>query len=195
MSRVPYVVENDGKDGERSYDLASRLLKDRIIFVNGEFNQDMADSVVQQLLFLESADREKDIYMYINSPGGEVTSLYAIFDTMQYVTPDIVTIGYGQCCSAGSFILAAGTKGKRHALKNAEIMIHEVSSGNGGKFHDMEALWNHTKRLHSKMANHYVEFTGQSLETLKKDMETDKWLSAEEALGYGLIDSVLDRRI
>lgn len=195
MSRVPYVVENDGKDGERSYDLASRLMKDRIVFVNGEFNQDMADSIVAQLLFLESADSEKDIQMYVNSPGGEVTAMYAIYDTMSYIKPDVVTIGYGQCCSAGSFILAAGAKGKRFALPNCEIMIHELSSGTGGKYHDMKAQFSHTEKLHAKMAKNYVGFTGKDLETIKSDMETDKWLSSEDAVAYGLIDTVLTKRV
>lgn len=194
MSRVPVVIEKDDKDNERAYDIYSRMLKDRIIFITGEFTQDMADAVVAQLLFLEAEDAEKDIFMYINSPGGMLTSANAIYDTMQYIKPDIVTMGYGQCCSAGSFILAAGTKGKRHVLPNTEVMIHELSAGNQGKFHDMEARWSHTKRIHEKMAEKYVDFTGKDLETIKKDMETDYWMIGEEVVAYGLVDKVEDVR-
>lgn len=194
MSRVPVVIEKDDKDNERAYDIYSRMLKDRIIFITGEFTQEMADSVVAQLLFLESLDAEKDIMMYINSPGGMLTSANAIYDTMQYVRPDIVTMGYGQCCSAGSFILAAGTKGKRHVLPNTEVMIHELSAGNQGKFHDMEARWGHTKRIHEKMAEKYVTFTGKDLKTIKQDMETDYWMIGEEVVKYGLVDKVEDVR-
>lgn len=194
MSRVPVVIEKDDKDNERAYDLYSRMLKDRIIFINGPFDQEMADSVVAQLLFLEADDNEKDIMMYINSPGGAVISMYAIYDTMQYIKPDIVTIGYGHCCSAGSFILAAGTKGKRYALPNTDIMIHELSSGNSGKYHDMKATWAYTERLHTKMAKSYVDFTGKDLKTIKADMETDNWLTADEAVKYGLIDKVENKR-
>lgn len=194
MSRVPVVIEKDDKDNERAYDLYSRMLKDRIIFINGEFNQDMADSVVAQLLFLEADDNEKDIMMYINSPGGAITAMNAIYDTMQYIKSDIVTIGYGQCCSAGSFILAAGTKGKRHVLPSTEIMIHELSAGNQGKYHDMKARWEHTANLYERMAKKYVEFTGKPLKTIKEDMETDNWMIGSEAVEYGLVDKVEDAR-
>jgi len=195
MNRIPYVIEKDDKDGERSYDLYSRMLKDRIIFVTGQFCQDMSDSVVAQLLFLEADDSDKDIYMYINSPGGEINSMYGIFDTMQYVKSDIVTIGYGQCCSAGSFILAAGTKGKRYVLPNTEVMIHELSGGTQGKMHDMRSRFVHTEYLYNKMAKHYVTMTGQRLSKIKKDMETDHWLNAEEAVAYGIIDKVENKRV
>lgn len=194
MSRVPVVIETDDKDNERAYDLYSRMLKDRIIFINEPFTQDLANSVVAQLLFLEADNSEKDISMYVNSPGGEVVAMYAIYDTMQYIKPDIATIGYGHCCSAGSFILAAGTKGKRYALPNTDIMIHELSSGNGGKYHDMKASWAYTERLYNKMADAYVGFTGKDLKTIKEDMETDNWLTADEAVAYGLIDKVEDVR-
>jgi ATP-dependent Clp protease protease subunit len=194
QNKIPFVIEKNDKDGERVYDLYSRMLKDRIIFVTGEFTQDMADAVVCQLLFLESDNNEKDISMYINSPGGDLTALYGIFDTMQYIKPDIVTIGYGQCCSAGSFILAAGTKGKRYALPNTAIMIHELSGGNQGKFHDMRSRYLHTESLYDKMAKQYASVTGQRLAKIKKDMETDHWLTAEDAKAYGLIDSVEYKR-
>lgn len=190
MSTVPYVIEAGPNQSERMYDLYSRLLKDRIIFVRGEVNDGMADSVVAQLLFLESQSPEKDIYMYISSPGGYLRSMYSMFDTMQYIKPDIATIGYGTCASAASFLLAAGTKGKRFALPNAEVMIHELSGGVQGKFHDMKIGLKHSEALYEKMANHYVEFTGQPLKKVKKDMERDFWMTAEEAKEYGLIDKV-----
>mgnify|MGYP000229742908 CR=1 FL=1 len=191
---VPYVIEQGPKDQERMYDLYSRLLKDRIIFIKGTFEQSMADTTVAQLLFLESADPDADIYMYINSPGGVITSMYAIYDVMQYIRPDIVTVGMGQCASAASFILAAGTKGKRFALPNTDIMIHELSGGTEGKAQDMFNRMEHTKKLWDKMAHHYVEFTGQTLAKIKKDMARDFFMSAEEAKGYGLIDEIHAKR-
>jgi ATP-dependent Clp protease, protease subunit len=191
---MPYVIEKGPKDQERMYDLPSRMLKDRIIFVKDVFNQSMADSIVAQLLFLETADPEEDIRMYINSPGGEISALYAIYDTMNYIKPDISTIAMGTCASAASFILAAGTKGKRFALPNCEVMIHELSGGNGGKFNDMKNTFEHTIKLYEKMAKHYVEFTGQKLSKVKRDMERDYFMSAEEAKEYGLIDEVLYKR-
>ena len=194
MSGIPYVIEKDEKNQERVYDLYSRLLKDRIIFIGRGFNDEMANAVVAQLLFLESDSREKDIYMYINSPGGWITSMYAIYDTMQYIKPDIITIGFGQVASAGSFILAAGAKGKRYALPNTELMIHELSSGYQGKATDIEIYANHALKLKEKMAKHYVEMTGQTLRKIKKDMERDYYMSAEEAVKYGLIDAVQSSR-
>ena len=187
---VPYVIEKGPNDQERVYDLFSRLLKDRIIFIRGGFNGAMADTVVAQLLFLESDSPTKDIYMYINSPGGEVSSLYSIFDTMNYIKNDIVTMGMGTVASAAAFILAAGTKGKRYALPNAEIMIHELSSGLTGKYGDMKNDFKHTEALYNKMAKHYVELTGQKLSKVKHDMERDYYMSSEEAKSYGLIDEI-----
>lgn len=194
MARFPYVIEKGEKGEERAYDIYSRLLKDRIIFISGKFDTDLADSVVGQLLFLESDDRDKDIYMYINSPGGEINAMYAIYDTMTYINPDIVTVGFGSVASAGSFILAAGTKGKRYALPNTEIMIHELSGGYGGKAGDIRVHYKHVERLYEKMAVHYSQLTGQDLETVKKDMERDFYMTAEEAKDYGLIDSVQENR-
>lgn len=191
---VPYVIEKGPKDQERVYDLFSRMLKDRIVFVKGEFDQQMADSVTAQLLFLESTDPDADIQMYINSPGGYITSMYAIYDVMQYVKPDIITVGMGHVMSAGSFILAAGTKGKRFALPNTDIMIHELSGGTSGKAQDIFNAVDHQKELYEKMAKHYVKFTGQKLAKVKKDMARDHFLSAEEAKKYGLIDEVHIKR-
>jgi ATP-dependent Clp protease protease subunit len=194
QNKIPFVIEKNDKDGERAYDLYSRMLKDRIIFVTGDFTQEMADAVVCQLLFLEADNSEKDIFMYVNSPGGDLTALYGIFDTMQYIKPEIVTIGYGQCCSAGSFILAAGTKGKRYALPNTQIMIHELAGGAKGKMHDVASRYEHMKALYEKMAKQYVKMTGQKLNKVKKDMQIDHWLTAEEAKEYGLIDNVEYKR-
>ncbi len=187
---IPYVIEKGPNNQERSYDLFSRLLKDRIIFIRGGIGEGYADAVVAQLLFLESDSPEKDIYMYINSPGGYISEMYGIYDAMQYVRPDIATMGYGQCCSAGSFLLAAGTKGKRFALPNANIMIHEMAGGADGKFNDIKNRYRHMEKRYEKMAEHYVEFTGQDIDKVKKDMERDYYMSSEEAKEYGLIDEI-----
>jgi len=191
---TPYVIEAGKNDQEKVYDIYSRLLKDRIIFIRGEFNPDLADAVTAQLLFLESADPDKDIFMYINSPGGMIDSMYSVYDTMNYIRPDVCTLAYGQACSAGSFILAAGAKGKRFALPNCNIMIHELSGGHQGKFHDMEISFNKSKSLYERMAKHYVDFTGQKLAKIKKDMKRDHYISSEEAVKYGLIDKVQTTR-
>jgi ATP-dependent Clp protease protease subunit len=193
MSFVPYVIEKDEK-GEKVYDLYSRLLKDRIIFITGIFDSKLANAVVAQLLFLEANSTEKDIYMYINSPGGQIDSMYAIYDTMQYISPDIVTIGFGQVASAGSFILAAGTKGKRYALPNTEIMIHELSSGAKGRATDLEIELKQAIRIKEKMAGHYAKMTGQTIKKIKRDMERDYHMIPDEAKEYGLIDSVQHKR-
>lgn len=194
MSGIPYVIEKGPNDQERSYDLYSRLLKDRIIFVREEFNQEMADSIVAQLLFLESADPEQDIFMYINSPGGCVSAMFGIFDVMNYIKPDIATIGYGHCMSAGSFLLASATKGKRSILPNTQVMIHELSTGNHGKFNDIKVQFEHTQKLYDRMAEYYASFTGQKLVKIKRDMERDCYLTAAEALSYGLVDKIYDKR-
>lgn len=191
---VPYVIERNERDQERVYDLYSRLLRDRIIFIKGLFDEEMANSVVAQLLFLEADDNEKEIYMYINSPGGLIASMYAIFDTIKYIKPDVVTLGYGQVASAGSFILAAGTKGKRYALPNTDIMLHELSGGMQGKATDMEINLKHSMYLRNKMAKHYAEMTGQKEKTILKDLERDFYMSAVEAKNYGLLDEVTTMR-
>jgi len=187
---VPYVIEKEGSS-ERTYEIYSKLLMDRIIFIKGVFNSDMANDVVAQLLYLHANDQEKDIYMYINSPGGEISAMYAIFDTMQYIKPDINTVGLGTVASAASFILAAGTKGKRTALTNTEVMIHELSGGASGKAADIFNEVEHLQNLYSKMAIQYSKFTGQKLVKIKKDMKKDFFMSAEEALKYGLLDKVI----
>lgn len=194
MTTIPYVIEQGPNNQERSYDLFSRLLKDRIVFIRGPIGEGYSDVVVAQLLFLESDSSEKDIYMYINSPGGMISEMYGIYDAMQYIKPDIATMGYGHCCSAGSFLLAAGTKGKRFALPNTDVMIHEMSSGASGKFKDIKNDYEKMEKLHEKMAEHYVDFTGQDLDKIKKDMERDFWMSAEEAKEYGLIDKIQYKR-
>lgn len=187
---IPYIIEKGPNNQERSYDLFSRLLKDRIVFIRGPIRDGFADAVVAQLLFLESDSPEKDIYMYINSPGGLISEMYGIYDAMQYVKPDINTMGYGQCMSAGSFLLAAGTKGKRFALPNADIMIHELAGGADGKYHEIRNSVKHMEVLYENMAKQYVEFTGQKLSKVKKDMERDNFMTAQEAKDYGLIDEI-----
>ena len=195
MSRIPYVIEKGEKDQERVYDLFSRLLKDRIIFLTGQFTPELTDSVVAQLLFLEANDFDKDICMYINSPGGEINAMYGIYDTMNYVQPDIITVGYGMVMSAGSFILAAGTKGKRVALPNTSIMIHELSGGGAGKFQDLKVNYKHLQNTYDKMAKDYVKLTGNKLAKIKTDMERDFYMTPLQAMSYGLIDKVEVKRV
>lgn len=190
---VPMVIEQTSK-GERSFDIFSRLLKERIIFLNGEVNDTMSSLIVAQLLFLESENPDKDIWMYINSPGGVVTSGLAIYDTMQYIKPDVATICMGQACSMGSLLLQAGTKGKRFALPNARIMIHQPSGGYQGQATDIEI---HTKEIldtKKKLNNIYVKHTGQKLPIIQKNMERDNFMSPEEALKFGLIDKIITNR-
>ena len=193
MSLVPYVVEQTNR-GERSYDIFSRLLNDRIIFLGEEVNDTTASLVVAQLLYLEAQDPDKDIQMYINSPGGSVTAGMAIYDTMQYVKCDVSTICIGLAASMGAFLLSAGTKGKRLALPNAEIMIHQPSAGTQGQITDM-AL--HLKRLEvvkRRMNRILAANTGRSVEEVTADCERDNFMTAEEALQYGLIDKVIEKR-
>lgn len=187
---LSYVIEGENEK-EKSYEIFSRLLKDRIIYVQGQFEDNMANSIVAQLLYLNSQDKEKDIYMYINSPGGAITSMYSIYDVMNHITPDIHTVGIGQCCSAGSFILAAGTKGKRAVLENTEIMIHEFSGGTQGKANDIFNEVDKLVKLYDKMAKQYVKFTGKPIAKIKKDMQRDFWLNAEDAVAYGLVDKII----
>ena len=193
MSLVPYVVEQTNR-GERSYDIFSRLLNDRIIFLGEEVNDTTASLVVAQLLYLEAQDPDKDIQMYINSPGGSVTAGMAIYDTMQYVKCDVSTICVGLAASMGAFLLAAGAKGKRLALPNAEIMIHQPSAGTQGQITDMAI---HLKRLEiiKKRMNHILsENTGKPIEVVTADCERDNFMSADEAVSYGLIDKVITRK-
>ena len=190
MSYIPYVVEKTGR-GERSYDIYSRLLKDRIVMLSGEVNDQVASSIVAQFLFLEAEDPEKDIFFYINSPGGVVTAGMAIFDTMNYIRPDVATICIGQAASMGAFLLSSGEKGKRYALPHARIMIHQPLGGAQGQASDIaiqaEEILRMKKELNQILANN----TGQSVKTVEKDTDRDNFLSAQEALDYGLVDEVL----
>lgn len=191
---IPHVIEQTAKGHERVYDLYSRLLKDRVIFIRGEFDQLMADAIVAQLLFLESVDPDEEIRIYINSPGGSVTAMFAIHDVMEYISCDIRTVAYGQAASAASFILMAGTKGKRMALPNSEIMIHEMAGGFKGKAKDMKNQWENIEKLDEKLNKLLAKFTGQPLRKIKKDVKLDKYMSAKEAVDYGIIDEVLVKR-
>ena len=193
MSLVPYVIEQTSR-GERSYDIYSRLLKERIIFLGEEVNDVTAGLVVSQLLFLESEDPDKDINLYINSPGGSVTAGMAIYDTMQYVKCDVSTMCMGMAASMGAFLLSGGTKGKRLALPNAEIMIHQPSGGAQGQATEIEIAAEHILRTKKKLNTILSENTGQPYERIVKDTERDNWLTAQEALEYGLIDKVMENR-
>lgn len=193
MSLVPYVVEQTSR-GERSYDIFSRLLNDRIILLNEEVNSASAGVVVAQLLYLEGQDPEKDISLYINSPGGVITDGMAIYDTMQYIKCDVSTICLGMAASMGAFLLAAGTKGKRFALPNSEIMIHQPSGGAQGQATDISIHANHILRVKDKLNQILSERTGQPVDVVKRDTERDNFMTAQEALEYGLIDKVIEHR-
>ncbi len=193
MSLVPYVVEQTSR-GERSYDIFSRLLEDRIILLGEEVNDTTASLIVAQLLYLEAQDPDKDIQFYINSPGGSVTAGMAIYDTMQYIKPDVSTICVGMAASMGAFLLAAGAKGKRFALPNAEIMIHQPLGGMQGQASDIEIHANHIIRIKKKMNTILSEITGKPYEQVVRDTERDNFMTAEEAQAYGLIDRVIEKR-
>ena len=193
MSLVPYDIEQTSR-GERSYDIYSRLLKDRIIFLGEEVNDTSASIVIAQLLFLESEDPSKDISLYINSPGGSVTAGLGIYDTMQYIKCDVSTICCGMAASMGAFLLAGGAKGKRFALPNAEIMIHQPSGGSQGQATEIEIAAKHILKTKEKLNRMLSENTGKPYETIAADTERDNWMSAEEACAYGLIDSVIAKR-
>jgi ATP-dependent Clp protease protease subunit len=190
---VPIVIEQSSK-GERSFDIYSRLLKERIIFVSGQVNDTMSTLIVAQLLFLESEDPEKDIFLYINSPGGIVTSGLAIYDTMQYIKPDINTVCIGQAASMGSLLLAAGAKGKRFTLPNSRIMIHQPSGGYQGQATDIEIHAKETISLKKRLNNIYVKHTGKALSVVEKSMERDNFMSPEMAKDFGIIDKVMESR-
>ena len=192
MSYIPYVVEQTGR-GERSYDIYSRLLKDRIIMLSGEVNDQVASSIVAQMLFLEAQDPDKDIYFYINSPGGVITSGLSMFDTMNYIKPDIVTICIGQAASMGAFLLASGTKGKRYALPHARIMIHQPSGGAQGQSTDIQIQAQEIQRLKNTRNEILAEETGKKAKQIEKDTERDNFMSSQEAMDYGLIDKVLTK--
>ena len=192
MSYIPYVIEQTGR-GERSYDIYSRLLKDRIIMLSGEVNDAVASSIVAQLLFLEAQDPDKDIYFYINSPGGVITSGLSMFDTMNYIKPDIVTICIGQAASMGAFLLASGTKGKRYALPHARIMIHQPSGGAQGQSTNIQIQAQEIQRLKDTLNEILAERTGKKPKQIEKDTERDNFMSSAEAVEYGLIDKVLTK--
>ena len=192
-SLVPYVVEQTSR-GERSYDIYSRLLKDRIIFLDTEVNDASASLIVAQLLFLEAEDPEKDIHLYINSPGGSISAGMSIYDTMNYIKCDVSTMCMGMAASMGAFLLAGGAKGKRYALPNAEIMIHQPSGGAQGQATEIEINAQHILKIRERMNRLMAANTGQSYETICADTERDNWKTAEEALAYGLIDKVITSR-
>lgn len=190
MALIPMVVEQTNR-GERSYDIYSRLLKDRIIFLSGEVHNDMADLIVAQLLFLESEDPNKDIQIYINSPGGSVSAGLAIYDTMKYVKPDVSTICIGMAASMGAVLLAAGTKGKRYALPNADVMIHQPLGGSQGQAEDIRIQAEKILKVRDQLNQILADQTGQPLDRISKDTDRDFYMSAEEAKEYGLIDEVI----
>ena len=194
MSYVPVVVEQTGR-GERSYDIYSRLLKDRIIMLSGEVNDAVAASIVAQLLFLEADDPEKDIFLYINSPGGVVTAGMSMFDTMNYIKPDVCTICIGQAASMGAFLLAAGAEGKRFALPNARIMIHQPSGGAQGQSTDIQIQAQEIQRLKDSLNELLSKHTGQTFEKVEADTERDNFMSAQEACDYGLVDKVIEKHV
>lgn len=193
MSLVPIVIEESPK-GERSFDIYSRLLRDRIVMISGPIEPAMANTVVAQLLFLESENPNADISVYINSPGGDVTAGWAIMDTMQYIKPNVSTIGMGLVASMGAVLLAAGAKGKRFVLPNTEIMIHQPSSGTQGKVTDMEIYMQETQRVKKVLLKQMAEFTGRKEKEVFDAMERDNWMDAEAAKKFGLVDGILNRK-
>ena len=190
MSFIPYVIEQSSR-GERSYDIYSRLLKERIIFLDGEVNDASASVIVAQLLFLEAEDPGKDIHLYINSPGGSVTAGMAIYDTMNYIKCDVSTICIGMAASMGAFLLSSGAKGKRYALPNAEVMIHQPSGGAQGQATEIKIVAEHILRTRSKLNNILAANTNQPLDVIERDTERDYYMSADEAAAYGIIDTVI----
>lgn len=194
MSYIPVVVEQTSR-GERSYDIYSRLLKDRIIFLSDQVNDVTASLVVAQLLFLEAEDPDKDIHFYINSPGGSVTAGMGIYDTMQYIKPDVSTICVGSAASMGAFLLSAGAKGKRYALPNAEIMIHQPSGGTQGQATDIKIQASRILKMKEVLNKILSEKTGQPLEVIERDTDRDTFMSSEEAKAYGLIDEIMETRL
>lgn len=193
MSLVPYVIEQTSR-GERSYDIYSRLLKERIIFLGEEVNETTSSLIVAQMMFLEAEDPEKDIHFYINSPGGSVTDGFAIYDTMHYVKCDVATYCLGMAASMGAFLLAGGTKGKRYALPNAEVMIHQPSGGAKGQATEIEIVAKQILRTKQKLNEILAANCGQPIEKVAADTERDNWLTAEEALEYGIVDKIIENR-
>ena len=193
MPLIPYVIEQTSR-GERSYDIYSRLLKDRIIFLGEEVTDVSANIIVAELLFLESEDPNKDIHLYINSPGGSVSAGWAIYDTMRYIKCDVSTTGIGMAASMGAFLLAGGTKGKRYALPNSRIMIHQPSGGAQGQASDIKIQAEQIIETRRRLNQYLAENTGQPIEVIERDTERDHWMSAEEAMAYGLVDQVVTSR-
>jgi ATP-dependent Clp protease, protease subunit len=193
LGMVPIVIEQSGR-GERAYDIYSRLLRERVIFLVGVVNDQTANLVVAQLLFLESENPDKDISLYINSPGGSVSAGLSVFDTMQFIKPDVSTLCMGMAASMGSFLLMAGAKGKRNALPNSRIMMHQPSGGAQGQASDIEIQAREILKTREQLNRIYAERTGQKIERIATDMERDRWMSPDEALDYGLIDKVLEKR-
>jgi ATP-dependent Clp protease, protease subunit len=192
MNLVPMVVEQDAR-GERAYDIYSRLLKDRIIFLGTPINDMVANSIIAQLLFLTAQDPDKDISIYINSPGGSITSGMAIYDTMQFIKPDVSTICIGMCASMGAFLLAAGAKGKRYCLPNSEVMIHQPLGGAEGQASDIEIRAKRILKMRDKLNTILAERTGQPFDKIERDTDRDYFMSAEEALQYGIVDKVIEK--
>lgn len=193
MTLVPMVVEQDGR-GERAYDIYSRLLKDRIVFLGNQIEDNMASVIIAQLLFLEAEDPERDIFLYINSPGGSVTSGLAVYDTMQYIKPDVVTICMGMAASMGAILLTAGAKGKRSALPNARIMIHQPLGGTQGQASDVEIYAKEILGIRERLNDILMKHTGQTMDKIEGDTDRNYFLSAAEAKKYGLVDEVIDKR-
>lgn len=194
MLYIPMVVEQSAR-GERSYDIFSRLLKERIIFVNGQIEDQMANLIVAQLLFLEAEDPTKDIHLYINSPGGVITAGMSIYDTMQFIAPDVSTICLGQACSMGAFLLAAGQKGKRYCLPNARVMIHQPLGGYQGQASDIQIHAQEMLKVKQKMNELLAFHTGRPIEEIEKDTDRDNFMSADQALEYGLVDALFNQRL
>jgi len=192
MSYIPYVIEKTGR-GERSYDIYSRLLKDRIVMLSGEVNDQSASTIVAQLLFLEAEDPEKDIYFYINSPGGVITAGMSIYDTMNYIKPDVSTICIGQAASMGAFLLSSGAKGKRYSLPNSRIMIHQPSGGAQGQSTDIQIQAKEIQRMKDDLNAILAENTGQKVAKIAEDTERDNFMSAQESKKYGMIDEVISK--
>lgn len=193
MNVIPMVVEQSSR-GERAYDIYSRLLKERIIFMTGQVEDNMANLIVAQMLFLEAENPEKDIYLYINSPGGVITAGMSIYDTMQFIKPDVSTICLGQACSMGAFLLTAGAKGKRYCLPNARVMIHQPLGGFQGQASDVQIHAQEMLKIKNRMNELMAFHTGQKIEVIEKDTDRDNFMSAEQAVTYGLIDSILNKR-
>lgn len=194
MNVVPMVVEQSSR-GERAYDIYSRLLKERIIFMTGQVEDNMANLIVAQMLFLEAENPEKDIYLYINSPGGVITAGMSIYDTMQFIKPDVSTICLGQACSMGAFLLTAGAKGKRYCLPNARVMIHQPLGGFQGQASDIQIHAQEVLKIKNRMNELMAFHTGQKMDVIEKDTDRDNFMSAEQAVEYGLVDAIFNKRI